>query len=190
MTDEFDERIRAAATADEAGNEAHETPETESDVLRSELIQAQEKLEALTQLSEENHSKFMRARAELETYRRRSAADTERARASGQDSAVETVLRVFDDLERALQVSGDADAGAVLDGVRLVLENLEADLGKLGIERVGAAGEQFDPELHEALTALPVTEGQETGTIAQVVKVGFSQGDRLIRPAAVVVYND
>lgn len=190
MTDEFDERIRTADQAPEAGAEAQATAETEADVLRSELIQVQEQLEAITQLSEDNHGKFMRARAELETYRRRSAADAERARASGQDSAVETVLRVFDDLERALQVSDDTHAGAILDGVRLVLENLEADLGKLGIVRIGAPGEKFDPELHEALTALPVSDGQETGTIAQVIKVGFSQGDRLIRPAAVVVYND
>lgn len=194
MNSEFDDNrphdvteadSEAADTRAEAGN-----PETEADVLRSELISTQEKLEVLQQTSDDYHDKFMRSRAELDNYRRRSAADMERARASGLDSALATVLRVFDDLERALQVSADGHGSAIIDGVRLVLENLEGDLERLGVTRLGAPGEQFDPELHEALTALPADEEHASGTIAQVVKVGFSQGDRLIRPAAVVVYND
>lgn len=195
MNSEFDEnRMDQAA---EAGNEAAEdvrtdssTPETEADVLRSELIKAREKLEVLKQTSDDFHDKFIRSRAELDNFRRRSVADMERARASGLDSALATVLRVFDDLERALQVSSDQHASAILDGVKLVLDNMEGDLERLGITRVGAAGEEFDPELHEAITALPADEENRPGTIAQVVKVGFSQGDRLIRPASVVVYND
>lgn len=162
----------------------------EADVLRAELQSMQEKLEVLRQASDDFQDKYLRSRAELDNYRRRSAADAERARAAGIDAAVGTVLRVFDDLERALQVTGTGVEDAIREGIRLVLDNLEADLGRLGIERRGAAGEAFDPELHEAVTAIPVAEGAEPGTIAQVVRVGFSQGDRLIRPAAVVVYND
>ena len=189
MNSEFDDtRVDAADAPDE--NRAATEPETEADVLRSELIGTQEKLELLRQVSDDFQDKYLRSRAELDNWRRRSAAEVERAHASGLDTALGAVLRVFDDLERALQVSGDGPGQAILDGVRLVLANLEAALGRLGIERRGAAGETFDPELHEAVTAVPVPEGTEPGTIAQVVKVGFSQGDRLIRPAAVVVYND
>ena len=191
MNSEFDEtRQQDDEAAAEVSGESTGNPETEADVLRSELIQAQEKLEELRQASEENHDRFMRSRAELDNYRRRSAADMERARAGGLDSAVGAVLRVFDDLERALQVTGDEHAAAIIDGVKIVLENLEAALEQLGVVRLGAAGEEFNPEFHEALTALPADAEHKAGTIAQVVKVGFSQGDRLIRPAAVVVYND
>ncbi len=195
MNSEFDEnRMDEAAEAENEAAEDTQTdnssPESEADVLRSELVKAQEKLEVLKQTSDDFHDRFIRSRAELDNFRRRSIADMERARASGLDSALATVLRVFDDLERALQVSTDQHASAILDGVKLVLDNLEGDLERLGITRVGAAGEQFDPELHEAITALPADEEHRPGTIAQVVKVGFSQGDRLIRPASVVVYND
>ncbi len=167
-----------------------DVPETEADVLRSELELAQQKLEVVRQASDDFKDKYLRSRAELDNYRKRSAAEQERARASGLDSALATVLRVFDDLERALQVAGEGVEAGIVDGVRLVLENLEADLGRLGVERIGVAGEQFNPEVHEAVTAIPAGPDHEAGTIAQVVKVGFGQGDRLIRPAAVVVYND
>lgn len=195
MNSEFDETRQEGepeAGTEPTGNvrDGHGNPETEADVLRSELIRTQEKLEVLKQTSDDFHDKFMRSRAELDNYRRRSVADMERARASGLDSAVAAVLRVFDDLERALQVTGDAHASAITDGVKLVLENLEGDLDRLGITRLGETGEEFNPEIHEALTALPADSEHPSGTIAQVVRVGFSQGDRLIRPAAVVVYND
>lgn len=190
MNSEFDENRFEDAPEAESEAAGDGTPETEADVLRSELIRTQEKLEVLKQTSDDYHDKFMRSRAELDNYRRRSGADLERARASGLDSALASVMRVFDDLERALQVSSDQHAGAIIDGVKLVLENLEGDLERMGVTRLGAPGEEFNPELHEALTALPADDGNKSGTIAQVVKAGFSQGDRLIRPAAVVVYND
>jgi len=190
--DEIDREFEQDQTEESAAGENDVTPasETEADVLRSELEAAQEKIEVLRQTSDDFKDKFLRSRAELDNYRRRSVAELERARASGLDSAIAAVLRVFDDLERALQVSGEGMETPITEGVQLVLENLEADLGRLGVERLGAPGEKFNPEQHEALTSLPVEEGHEPGTIAQVVTVGFSQGSRLIRPASVVVYND
>ncbi len=190
--DEIDREFEQDHTEESAAGENDVTPapETEADVLRSELEAAQGKIEVLRQTSDDFRDKFLRSRAELDNYRKRTAQELDRARASGLDAALTTVLRVFDDLERALQITGEGLGAAIADGVRLVLENLEADLGRLGVERLGAQGERFDPELHEAISALPAGEGQEPGTIAQVVTVGFSQGDRLIRPASVVVYND
>lgn len=167
--------------------------ETEADVLRFELQQAQEKLEVLRASVADFKDRFMRSRAELDNYRRRSAAELERARASGLDSAVGAVLRVFDDLGRAVSMAEEAadnSREAITDGLRLVQDNLEKELGQLGVERYGADGEQFDPELHEAVTALPAPAADLAGTVAQVVQAGFRQGDRLIRVAKVVVYSD
>jgi len=187
---------RQEMSPEEEGHEAEaaENPETagftDLDVLRDELRLQQEKNEVLRQTADDFQDKYLRSRAELENWRRRSAQDVERARSNGLDEALRSVFRVFDDLERAVNAASEGSEGAILPGVKLVLENLEAELARLGVERVGSAGEQFDPERHEAVTALPADEGNQAGTIAQVVQAGFSQGERLIRPAAVVVYND
>src|SRR5690554_5536526 len=160
------------------------TRETEADVLRSELQQAQEQIEALRSSVDDVRDKFMRSRAELEHYRRRSAAELERARASGLDSAVSAVLRVFDDLGRAISMADEAadnSREAIVDGIRLVQDNLEKELGQLGVERYGADGDQFDPELYEAVTAVPASDESLKGTVAQVVQAGFRQGERLDR---------
>lgn len=177
-----------AAAGSEAGQPVADM--TEAEVLRDELRLQQEKNEVLRQVADDYKDKFLRSRAELENWRRRSAADVERARSNGLDEALRSVFRVYDDLERAVNAAAESSDSGILPGVKLVLENLETDLGRLGVERVGAAGEEFNPELHEAVTALPADGENAAGTIAQVVQAGFAQGERLIRPAAVVVYND
>ena len=69
-------------------------------------------------------------------------------------------------------------------------EALERNLENLDIRPIGAKGEPFDPNEHEALTAVPLTDGAEAGTIADVFQAGFKRGDRLVRPARVLVYKD
>ena len=166
-------------------------------VLREELERSREELaelrEAMQQVraeAEEARDKFLRARADLDNYRRRSAADVDRAREAGLDSAVLNVLNVYDDLSRALQVADEEDPGKILPGVRAVRETLERNLGTLDIQRVGEVGEPFDPDLHEALTSVPAQGDARAGTIADVFQAGFRRGERLVRPARVVVYAD
>src|SRR5690554_2761204 len=97
--DEIDREFEQDQTEESAAGENDVTPasETEADVLRSELEAAQEKIEVLRQTSDDFKDKFLRSRAELDNYRRRSVAELDRARASGLDAALATVLRVFDD---------------------------------------------------------------------------------------------
>jgi molecular chaperone GrpE len=170
------------------------TPETaegdaeELELLRSELARAQGELSALRGQLQEAQDRHLRARADLETVRRRAQQDLERAREAGQDSAVLTVLSVFDDLNRALAVADEADPGKIVPGVRAVLSSLERNLGSLGLTRSGEVGEPFNPEVHEALTTLPAPSPERSGTIAEVFEAGFTKGERLVRPARVVVY--
>lgn len=172
-------------------------PDDEASVLREELQRQREELERLReevdgarQDAEDAREKFLRARADLENVRRRTAGDVVRAREAGLDSAVLSVLNVYDDLTRALAVADEDDPAKILPGVRAVRETLERDLGTLDIERVGKAGEPFDPDHHEALTSVPAPDPAHAGTIAEVYQAGFKRGDRLIRPARVVVYAD
>lgn len=163
----------------------------EAEILRAELTRAQEELARVRGELEEARQRQLRARAELETFRRRVAGDLELAREAGLDAAVLPVLTVFDDLRRALQAAESSDdPAAIVPGVRAVLDSLERNLETLDIRAVGSAGEDFDPDLHEALTAVPVTGQARPGTIADVVQAGFRRGERLVRPARVLVYQD
>jgi len=165
-------------------------PQTELEILRGELTTLQKRVADAERAVHEQEAKALRARAELDTVRRLAAADQGRARDAGLDAAVLPVMTVYDDLRRALAAAEEGDPAMIVPGVRAVLEGLERNLGKLDIRRVGEAGEPFDPDLHEALASAPPVGDATPGTIAEVVEAGFARGDRLIRPARVVVYQD
>jgi molecular chaperone GrpE len=74
----------------------------------------------------------------------------------------------------------------VSEGLRAVLEQMEAILARQGVERIGAAGERFDPERHEAVGVQPTTELPDR-TVVEVARSGFARGDRVLRPAQVIV---
>jgi molecular chaperone GrpE len=176
--------------SEETPAEREDAPQTELEILRGELAALQERLETAERRLEEEQSRALRARAELDTVRRRATGDQDRAREAGLDTAVLPVMAVYDDLRRALQAAEAGDPASIVPGVRAVMESLERNLERLDIERVGDPGQPFDPDLHEALTSTPVAEGAEPGTIAEVFEAGFKRGDRLVRPARVVVYQD
>lgn len=190
-TETVDDTARATARDADSDNQvaapSKEALEDEADVLRGELARVQQDLERAKQEADEMKNKYLRVRADLENYRRRAAQDTERARAAGLDSAVLAVLPVYDDLGRALSVATD-DPSQLIPGVKAVREGLLRNLEALGIKPVGAEGDDFNPEHHEALTSQPTDDPNKAGTIAQVFEVGFVKDERLVRPARVVVY--
>ena len=179
---EADESVTSSPSEDTETNGV-----TDVEVLRSELAQAHEKLSQAQEETADFKNRFLRARADLENYRRRAAQDVTRARESGLDSAVITVLSTYDDLERALRVGSD-DPGKLIPNLEAVQESLKRNLEALGIVQVGAQGDEFNPDVHEALTAVATEDQGAANTIAEVVQVGFVKGERLVRPARVVVY--
>ena len=179
------ERVAAEAAEQQAPSDTDEL-----DILRTELATLQAALEAARADLENYKDRYLRAKADLENYRRRALQDVERAREAGLDSAILPVLTVFDDLSRALAVADEEDPGQILPGVQSVLMALERNLDALGIKRVGEVGDPFDPDLHEALTAVPTDDEERKGTIAEVFQAGFERGDRLVRPARVLVFQE
>jgi len=160
----------------------------EVDVFRRELARAQEAL-ALTRAElEVAEDRALRARADLENLRRRTLADAERARQQGLDAALHPVLTVHDDLKRALAAAEQSEPAAIVPGVEAVLQGLLRQLEALGLQRTGEVGEPFDAERHEAILALPTDDPALVGTIQAVFESGFVQGERMVRPARVVVY--
>jgi len=171
-------------------SDAGASPEAELDeasIVRRELQAVSERLSALESEHQQALDKALRARADLENTRRRHALEVERAREAGLDAAILPVLAVFDDLGRALQAAESGDPSTIVPGVRSVRDGLERALEGLGVQRVGSVGEAFDPDRHEALATVPAGEGREPGAIADVFEAGFVRGERLVRPARVVV---
>ncbi|HET7454488.1 MAG TPA: nucleotide exchange factor GrpE [Solirubrobacterales bacterium] len=125
-----------------------------------------------------------RTKADFENFRKRAAADVQAAQVRGKVAVAREVIDAVDNLERALEA---ADDGAALrEGVEMVLSGLRETLKRNGVDVVDPKGEKFDPNLHEALSTMPV-EGAESGTVVEVMQKGYALGDQLVRPARVVV---
>ena len=132
--------------------------------------------------------RYKRALADLDNYRKRSARETERRIVESKESLLRDWLQSVDSVERAILMQPDGDE-AVGEGLRAVLEQMEAVLARQGVERIGAAGEQFDPERHEAVGVRPTSEVPDR-TVVEVARSGFKLGDHVLRPAQVIVSRD
>jgi molecular chaperone GrpE len=131
----------------------------------------------------------LRAEADLQNVRRRGARESDEAERRGEARSFGAYLQLLDDLSRALEAAaqaGEAPDSPLVAGVRLVLTRAGDELARLGVTRIDPHGEPFDPREHEALLSSPSTE-HPAGHVAQVVAPGYRQGDRLLRPARVIV---
>ncbi len=170
---ETDEVRRPAAPADASGIFALEAEAVEAALLEGEVVEAQAKLAELT-------SDLQRVHAEYANYRRRVDRDRELVREMAIGGALGELLAVLDDVERARQ--HDELEGAF----RTVGESLESAVARIGLERYGAAGEPFDPTVHEALTTEARDEVSEP-TVVAVYQPGYRFAGRVLRPARVAV---
>jgi molecular chaperone GrpE len=137
--------------------------------------------------------KLIRMAADFDNFRKRSRREVSEAEKKGRDGLLNDLLPVFDNLERATShaesTAAADDAASVkglVDGITLVMKQFRDALGRLGIERVESVGQPFDPSVHEAIQHLE-TSDFEPGCIAAEVQPGYRQGERLVRPAMVVV---
>jgi molecular chaperone GrpE len=144
----------------------------------------EEKLAALEAERDEYLNDLKRVAAEFENYRKRAARDQESLVARAHERLVKELLPVLDDLERALAAAEDHEEATLEEGVRLVHRELAAALAHEGLAEIETNG-HFDPHVHEALLSQPSSE--EEGSGIEVVQKGYRLGDRVLRPARVVV---
>jgi molecular chaperone GrpE len=145
----------------------------EAALVDGEVTEVEGKLAELT-------SDLQRVHAEYANYRKRVERDRELIRQTAVGGVLAELLSVLDDVERARQHDE-------LDGAfKSVGESLEATVARLGLERFGAAGEAFDPNVHEALTHEASDEVSEP-TVVAVYQPGYRYADRVLRPARVAV---
>jgi molecular chaperone GrpE len=126
-----------------------------------------------------------RVQADFENYRKRAAREQERLVAHAHERLVRELLPVLDDLERALEAAERHEEAQLVDGVKLVEQSLRRALAREGLAEIEAEGE-FDPHVHEALLTKP-GDGADSGTVLEVVQRGYRVGDRVVRPAKVIV---
>ena len=132
------------------------------------------------------HDAYLRLAADYDNLRKRTAKEKDHLYASGKADAVEKLLPVYDNLERAMnQPTEDA---AYKKGVEMTMTQLVAILNGLGVEIFGQVGETFDPNIHNAVMHTE-DENAEENTITQVFQKGFKLGDKIVRFAMVQVAN-
>ena len=127
---------------------------------------------------------LQRLKAEFDNYRKRTARDQSDLVARASERLVRSLLPVLDDLERALEAAAGHEEAKLEEGVRLVQRALADALAKEGLVEIETDG-AFDPHTQEALLAQP-SEAAE-GSVIQVIQKGYTLGDRVLRPARVVV---
>lgn len=162
-------------------------PRTEEPRTEEPPVEEEAAVDELTRVSKERDEyldALQRVKAEFDNYRKRVARDQQELAARAHERLVKELVPILDDLERALEAVAQHEEAQLEEGVRLVHRSLGDLLTREGLTEVQTAG-KFDPHTQEALLSQPSDE--EEGSVIQVLQKGYSLGDRVLRPARVVI---
>ncbi len=170
-------------TQKDTSNKAKEELENNS---RIEDLESQ--LEEAQQSTKDNWDKLLRSQAEMENLKRRTSKDLENAHKFALDGFVKALLEVSDSLAMGIKSAKDEKATLenTTEGLELTNKVFNSTLEKFGVEAINPLDEKFNPDLHEAVTMVPMPD-KESNTVLEVIQIGFSLNGRLVRPALVVV---
>ena len=132
------------------------------------------------------HDAYLRLAADYDNFRKRTLKEKEQSYTNGKADAVEKLLPVYDNLERALNQPTEDEA--YKKGVEMTMTQLVSILNSLGVEIFGQAGDKFDPNIHNAVMHTE-DESVAENTITQVFQKGFKMGEKIVRFAMVQVAN-
>lgn len=169
-----DDQVDISSATEEGAPLTVEALQQQVENLKNELVQAKEQ--------------SLRVQAEMQNVRRRAQQDVEKAHKFGLEKFVSDIIPVADNLERTVIAASDsnADLQAIIEGTELTLKSLMDALKRHQVESVYPEGEPFDPQLHQAMTALE-NRDVEPNTVLNVFQRGYTLHGRLVRPAMVVV---
>lgn len=145
---------------------------------KSELELAKEKVAEMTDFAQ-------RLQAEFDNYRKRTSAQMGRIR---DDAAADTVIKLFpvvDVIEQALAMITDE---SVNKGVEMIYAEVNKIFASMGVKEIEAEGKEFDPRIHEAIMQFPAETEEQKDTVKQVFQKGYTMGEKILRPARVIVY--
>lgn len=157
---------------------AEDTPEEK---LEKELAEAQKVID-------EQKDKYLRLSAEFDNFRKRTMKEKAELIKNGGEKAINAVLPILDDLERALQNMQKAeDVKAIYEGVELIYQKFLKNLHQEGLEKMEPVGQDFDTDYHEAIALVPAPSEDQKGKILDCVQTGYKLNEKVIRHAKVVV---
>jgi molecular chaperone GrpE len=143
------------------------------------------KIATLEKEKKDHWDRYLRTAADLENFRKRQRRELDEARFEAKGKVLKEMLPVVDNLERAIEHAQQAGGSPIVEGVQLVLRQFLSAFERLDVTAIEAAGQPFDPNLHEAISQ--AESDQPPGTVVQVLQRGYRSAERLLRPALVVV---
>ena len=179
--------INIDATNEEATNEENNATEqenielTEEEKLQKELNEANEKIATL-------EDKYLRQVAEFDNYRKRTIKEKAELIKNGGERAIESILPVLDDFERALaNMAKDENAAEIMTGVELIYNKFTGILKQNGLQKIETEGADFNTDFHEAIAIIPAPNEALKGKVLDCVQAGYTLNDKVIRHAKVAV---
>ncbi len=157
----------------------------ESQAMKSEAEELKAEVDGLKKINASLQEQMLRVRAEAENFRKRMQREKDDFVRFAREGFVRDLLPVKDNLERALSHAGD-DPTAIVDGIKLTLEQFDSVFKAMGVECVECLGSPFDPAFHEAMTQVESAE-HEPNTVVDELQRGYQLHGRLLRPALVTV---
>ena len=154
---------------------------TAEEKMQKELDEANEKIATL-------EDKYLRQVAEFDNYRKRTVKEKAELIKNGGERAIESILPVLDDFERALaNMSKDENAAEIMTGVELIYNKFVGILKQNGLQKIETEGADFDTDFHEAIAIIPAPSEELKGKVLDCVQAGYTLNDKVIRHAKVAV---
>ena len=154
---------------------------TAEEKLQKELDEANEKVATL-------EDKYLRQVAEFDNYRKRTIKEKAELIKNGGERAIESILPVLDDFERALSnMAKDENATEILTGVELIYNKFVGILKQNGLQKIETEGADFNTDFHEAIAIIPTPDENMKGKVLDCIQVGYTLNDKVIRHAKVAV---
>ena len=154
---------------------------TAEEKLQKELDEANDKIATL-------EDKYLRQAAEFDNYRKRTIKEKAEIIKNGGERAIESILPVLDDFERALaNMAKDENAAEIMTGIELIYNKFVAIMKQNGLQKIETEGATFDTDFHEAIAIIPAPSEELKGKVLNCVQTGYTLNDKVIRHAKVAV---
>lgn len=182
---EAEETVKTDETVVSDASEATAEVETvDVDKLNAELAALRKQAEAEKNKAAEMTDSARRIQAEFDNYRRRMNDNSRRVRDDATAEVLVKIVPVLDTIAQALKMIDDEK---VAGGVKMIGDEITKLLGAYGVTEIEAEGKEFDPKLHEAVMQMPAETEEQKDTVKEVFQKGYKMGDKVIRPARVIV---
>jgi molecular chaperone GrpE len=136
--------------------------------------------------AKEHYDRLLRLSAEFENFKKRAEREMADFKKFASEAVFKEILPIIDNLERAVEVSNHSDCEALVEGIKMTLQQFHASLSKFGVVPIEAVGKLFDPRFHEAVMK-ESSDSYPNNIVLKEIQKGYMIKDRLLRPAAVVI---